>query len=191
MINNYFKIAIRNILRQKGYSLINIFGLAIGLTCALLILLWVQDELSYDKFHEQSENIYRVEQDQNYSGRIYHVNVTPWPCAPVWKDQIPEIMQATRWGRTGGQSYRYGDIAFIEPDVIAIDPDFFTILDFTFKYGDPTNAMDDPNSIVLDEETAIKYFGDINAIGEILTVNSEIRFNCNRNSSMIHPLIVN
>ncbi|MCJ7800754.1 MAG: ABC transporter permease, partial [Candidatus Marinimicrobia bacterium] len=174
MINNYFKIAIRNILRHKGYSLINIFGLAIGLTCALLILLWVQDELSYDKFHEQSENIFRVEQDQDYSGRLYHVNVTPWPCAPVWKDQIPEINLATRWGRTGGQSYRYGDIAFIEQDVMAIDPDFFSILDFPFKYGDPTIAMNDPNSIVLDEETAIKYFGDRNAVGEILTVNNEI-----------------
>ncbi len=171
MISNYFKIAIRNILRQKGYSLINIFGLAIGLTCALLILLWVQDELSYDKFWEQSANIYRVEQDQNYSGRLYHVNVTQWPAAPIWKDEIPEILQATRYGWSGGQSYRNGDIAFIEQDVRAIDPDFFTIFDFTFKYGNPENAMDDPNSIVLNEETAIKYFGDMNPIGEVLTVN--------------------
>lgn len=172
MISNYFKVAIRNILRQKGYSLINIFGLAIGLTCALLILLWVQDELSYDKFHNQAEDIYRVEQDQDYSGRIYHVNVTQWPCAPVWKDEIPEILQATRYGQTGGQSYRNGDIAFIEQDVRAVDPDFFTIFDFTLKYGNPDNAMDDPNSIVLDQETAIKYFGDVNPIGEVLTVNS-------------------
>ena len=95
MINNYFKIAIRNLLRHKGYSAINIFGLAIGLTCALLILLWVQDELSYDKFHDQAENLYRVEQDQNYSGRLYHVNVLPWPSAPVWKEEIPEVLAAT------------------------------------------------------------------------------------------------
>jgi len=174
MFSNYFKVAIRNILRQKGYSLINIFGLAIGLTCALLILLWVQDELSYDRFHENAENIYRVEQDQNYSGRLYHVNVTQWPAAPAWKDGIPEVLQATRIGRTGGQSYRNGDIAFIEQDVRAVDPDFFSMFDFPFKYGNPENALDDPYSIVLDEETAIKYFGDVDPIGNVLTVNGDL-----------------
>jgi len=173
MIKNYFKITLRNILRHKGYSAINIFGLAIGLTCALLILLWVQDELSYDKFHDQAENIYRVEQDQNYSGRLYHVNVLPWPSAPVWKEEIPEVLAATRWGWCGGQSYRNGDVAFIEQDVRAVDADFFTMFGFTLLYGDANMVMDDPNSIVLDEETAIKYFGDENPIGKVLTVNNQ------------------
>ena len=81
MLKNYLKIALRNIIRHKGYSFINIAGLAIGLTCCLLIMMWVMDELSYDRFHENKDTIYRVEQDQNYSGSVYHVNVTPYPMA--------------------------------------------------------------------------------------------------------------
>ncbi len=173
MISNYLKIAFRNIFRHKGYSAINIFGLAIGLTCALLILLWVQDELSYDKFHPQAENLFRVEQDQNYSGKLYHVNVMPWPCAPVWKDEIPEVLGATRWGWCGGQSYSYADKTFIEGDVRAVDPDFFNMFGFTLLRGNPTTVMEDPNSIVLTEEYAAKYFGNDDPIGKVLTANDQ------------------
>ncbi len=173
MIGNYLKIAFRNLWRHKGYSALNIFGLAIGLTCALLILLWVQDELSYDQFHSQADNLYRVEQDQNYSGRLYHVNVMPWPAAPVWKDEIPEVLAATRLGWCGGQYYRYSDKSFLEGDVQAVDPDFFTMFDFTLLQGDRNTVLNDPNSIVIDEETAQKYFGDENPIGKVLTANDE------------------
>ncbi|MFH1853392.1 MAG: ABC transporter permease [Candidatus Neomarinimicrobiota bacterium] len=173
MIANYFKIALRNIWRHKGYSSINILGLAIGLACSLLILLWVQEELSYDKFHTQATNLYRVEQDQNYSGKLYHVNVMPWPCAPVWKDEIPEVLAATRYGWCGGQYYRYGDKSFMENDVQAVDPDFFTMFDYTLLRGDRQTVIDDPNSIVIDEATAKKYFGDEDPLGKVLTANNE------------------
>jgi ABC-type antimicrobial peptide transport system permease subunit len=135
--------------------------------------MWVQDEMSYDKFHSQAENLYRVEQDQKYSGRLYHVNVTPWPCAPVWKEEIPEVLAATRLGRVGGQSYRYGDVVFIEQNVQAVDPDFFTMFDFPLSHGNVSSVMEDPNSIVLDEETAKKYFGSEDPIGKVLTANDQ------------------
>ncbi len=173
MISNYFKIAFRNIWRHKGYSFINIFGLAIGLACCLLILLWVQDELSYDSFHANANNLYRVEQDQVYSGRKYHVNVTPWPCGPGWEDEIPEVVAATRYGWCGGRPFDYNGKTFIEGDVQAVDPAFFTIFDFPLRYGDPVTVINDPYSLVLNFETAEKYFGNENPIGKVITVDNE------------------
>jgi len=173
MFKNYLKIALRNIQRHKGYSFINIFGLAIGLTCCLLILLWVQDELSYDKFHEQAANIYRIEQEQNYSGRKYHVNVTPYPCAPVWKDEIPEILDATRYANCGSRSLRYGEKAFVESNVQAVDPAFFTMFDYPLLRGDRHAVMNEKYSIVIDEKTADKYFGNENPVGKTLIYDSQ------------------
>ena len=88
MFKNYLKIVLRSIKRHKGYSLINISGLGIGMACCLLITIWVLDELSYDKFHENAAMLYRVEENQHYTGKEYHVNVTPHPLAPVLKDEI-------------------------------------------------------------------------------------------------------
>ena len=173
MFKNYLKIAFRNIQRHKGYSFINIFGLAIGLTCCLLILLWVQDELSYDKFHQNAENIYRIEQEQNYSGRLYHVNVTPYPCAPVWKDEIPEIIDATRYANCGGRSLRYGEKSFVENKVQAVDPAFFTMFDYPLLKGDRHNVMNEKYSIVIDEKTANKYFGSEDPVGKTMIYDSQ------------------
>ena len=96
MIKNFFLIAIRNIVRHKVFTFINVFGLAIGIAASLLILLWVQDELSFDTFNKKAETIYRVEEDQFYSGRCYNVTVTPYPSGPVWKEKIPEIKEQVR-----------------------------------------------------------------------------------------------
>ena len=96
MIKNFFRIAFRNISRNKLFTFINVSGLAIGLAASLLILLWVQDEFSFEKFNRNAENIYRVEEDQFYSGSRYHVTVTPHPAGPVWKEKIPEIKEQTR-----------------------------------------------------------------------------------------------
>ena len=86
MIRNYFLVAIRNIARKKVFTFLNVAGLAIGMAASLLILLWVQDELSYDRFNKKGKHIYRVEEDQFYSGERYHVTVTPYPSGPVWKE---------------------------------------------------------------------------------------------------------
>ncbi len=196
MLRNYIKIMLRNIINHKVYSLINIFGLALGLTCCLLIFLWVQDELSYDKFHTYSANLVRVEQDQVYSSRKYHVNVTPWPCVPAWADEIPEVEGATRYGWCGGGAFRNGEISFIENNVQAVDPDFFTIFDYRLIKGDRYTVMNDPYSVVIDEETALKYFGEENPIGQVLLVDNEHSLKVTGvletapQNSTIHPVIL-
>ena len=114
MFISFLRLTFRNILRYKGFAFINIAGLAIGLAASLLILLWVQDEFSYEKYNLNAENIYRVEEDQFYSGDRYHVTVTPHPCGPVWKEKIPEIKEQTRLNRLPRVLFRQEDKVFFE-----------------------------------------------------------------------------
>jgi len=95
MHHNFLRIAFRTISKNKAFTFINITGLAVGLAASLLILLWIQDELSYEKYNVKAKSIYRVEEDQFYSGDRYHVTVTPHPSGPVWKEKIPEILEQT------------------------------------------------------------------------------------------------
>ncbi len=176
MIKNYIKIALRNIKKHKGYSFINIIGLAIGMACCLLISIWVLDELSYDKFHENAATLYRVEENQDYMGRIFHVTVTPYPLAPALKDEIPEILDATRYVFPGGLLFRYGDKAFFEDNTRAVDPSFFQMFTFPFLKGDKNTALNSPYSLVLSEKIAEKYFGDENPVGKVISVNNTYEF---------------
>jgi predicted permease len=176
MFRNYLITAIRSLFRQKGFSFINILGLAIGLAAALLILLWVQDELSFDKFHEHADRLYRVEEDQYYSGEVYHVNVTPYPSGPVWKDEIPEIEDACRYQWPSGMLFTYGEKAFYEGGCVAVDSTFFDLFTYEFLHGNKARALTEPYSAVLTEETAEKYFGDENPIGKSLSVNNQFEF---------------
>jgi putative ABC transport system permease protein len=177
MIRNFFKITLRNILKHKVFSFINVAGLAIGLGASLLILLWVEDELSYEKFNKDSENIYRVEEDQFYSGQRYHVTVTPYPSGPEWKERIPEIIEQTRvhpWlPRT---LFRNGDKAFFEFGLLAADSSFFNVFTFPFEAGDPKTALAAPRSIVISEKLALKYFGEKNPVGKTLTLDNNYQF---------------
>jgi putative ABC transport system permease protein len=95
MIKTFFRLVFRNTLKNNGFAFINIFGLATVLTASLLILLWILNELSYEKYNLNAKNIYRVEEYQFYSGEWYHVTVTPHPGGPVWKEKIPEIREHT------------------------------------------------------------------------------------------------
>jgi putative ABC transport system permease protein len=174
VLKNYIKVVLRSIRRQAGYSLINIAGLAIGMACCLLITLWVFDELSFDRFHENASQLYRVEENQFYSGRVYHVTVTPYPLAPVLKEEIPEIVEATRRVYSGGQLFRYGDKSFYEDMVWAVDPSFLKMFSFPLIKGDPSAALSDPSSVVLTEETARKYFGEEEPLGKVISVNNEL-----------------
>ena len=101
------KITLRNITRHKGYAFLNIFGLAAGMTCCILIGLWVLDELSYDRFHENASSICRVESNQNFSGRILHIYWTPHPLGPALKAEIPEVKDSTRAENLSAQLIRY------------------------------------------------------------------------------------
>ncbi|UCC38545.1 MAG: ABC transporter permease [Candidatus Aminicenantes bacterium] len=176
MIKNYLKIALRNIKRHKGYSFINITGLAIGMACCLIITIWVLDELSYDKFHENAASLYRVEENQHYSGRVYHVTVTPYPLAPALKEEIPEIIDATRVVWAGGLLFRYEEKAFYEYDIRAVDPSFVQMFSFPLLRGDKKTALESPYSLVLSEEIAEKYFGEENPIGKVISINNQHDF---------------
>jgi len=172
MIKNFIKIAWRNIKKHKGYSSINITGLAIGMACCILISIWVLDELSYDRFHEQSNSLYRVEENQDYSGRNYHVNVTPYPLAPALKEEIPDIQDATRYVYAGGRLLRYEEKAFFESNIRAVDPSFLHMFAFPLLQGDKETALNSPHSLLLTEEMAEKYFGQNVPIGQIVSINN-------------------
>ncbi|HAN17485.1 MAG: hypothetical protein A2X13_09380 [Bacteroidetes bacterium GWC2_33_15] len=176
MIQNYLKIAFRNITRHKGFSFINIFGLALGITCALLIFMWVYDEITYDKFHTQIDQIYRVEQDQFYNGESYHVNVTPYPSGEGWKMEIPEIEDAIRFAYTGNLLLKYGEKSFFESGIAAVDSTIFSVFSFDLESGDPQTALTKPLSLVLTKEMAEKYFGQENPLGKTIRVDNQFEF---------------
>ena len=173
MIRNFFTIAIRNIFKNKGFSFINVTGLAVGLAASLLILLWVQDELSFEKFNKAGADIYRVEEDQFYSGERYHVTVTPFPSGPVWKEKIPEIEEQTRiYPWMPRMLFRHGDKVFFESSLIAADSSFLEMFTFPLLSGEKSTALNSPHSILLTEKLARKYFGETNPIGETRTLEN-------------------
>ncbi|MDX9929973.1 MAG: ABC transporter permease [Bacteroidales bacterium] len=176
MNRNFFLVTLRNISRQKAFTFINITGLAIGLAASLLILLWVQDELSYDRFHEKGELIYRVEEDQFYSGERYHVTVTPHPSGPVWKEKIPEITEQARVNRLPRVLFRRNDNVFFESSIVTSDSGLFKMFTFPLILGDPETLLDSPHSIVLTKKLADKYFGDENPLGKTITVENRYQF---------------
>jgi putative ABC transport system permease protein len=197
MIKNFFLIAIRNISRHKVFTFINVAGLAVGLTASLLILLWVQDELSFEKFNLNGKNIYRVEEDQFYSGERFHVTVTPVPSGPVWKEKIPEIKDQTRINQWSRKLFRYEDNAFFESSIIAADSGLFNIFTFPLLMGDVRTALNSPHSIVLNEKLAVKYFGTTNAIGKVITLENKYQFtvtgvmkNLPRNSQFNFEIVI-
>ncbi len=176
MIRNFFRVSIRNIARNKVFTFLNIAGLAIGMSASLLILLWVQDELSYDRFNKKGENIYRVEEDQFYSGARYHVTVTPQPSGPVWKEKIPEIVEQARINRLPRILFRNGDKVFFESSIVASDSGLFNMFTLPLLRGDPATALNAPYSIVLSQKLADKYFGDTNPLGKTVTLENKFQF---------------
>ncbi len=176
MIKNFFKVAFRNLIRNKSISFLNIFGLSIGLAAALLILMWIQHELSYDRFYNDAHQIFRVEEDQHYSGNVYHVNVTPYPSGAEWKRRIPEITEYTRFSSLPRVLFEKDNMKMFEDDLRGADSTFFRMFSFGFKYGDPYTALSEPHTIVLTEELAEKYFGDENPLGQSITVEKQFDF---------------
>ena len=170
MIKNYFKIAFRNIRRSKGFSLINISGLAIGMASSILILLWVQFELSYDKFHQNYHHIYRV---MSY-GTKYMIDGfegTPPPFAPAIGEQIPGIMNTLRLMDVQKMVVKYEDKVFYEKKMILTESSFFEMFSFPFLRGDPQTALSDPHHAIITEATADKYFGKENPLGKIISLD--------------------
>ncbi len=176
MLKNIFRIIFRNISRQKGFSIINVAGLAVGLAASLLILLWVMDELSYENFNEHAGQIYMVNQDQFYTGDRFRVAVTPHPCAPVWKERIPEIKETARIVFLPKMLFRIGDKVFFETQVLAADSGLLKVFTLPLIHGDAQIALRDPHSIILSEKLAKKYFGDDNPVGKTITLDNKFPF---------------
>ncbi|MCF8242594.1 MAG: ABC transporter permease [Melioribacteraceae bacterium] len=172
MFSHYFKITIRSILKQKGYSFINVVGLGIGMACSILILLWIQDELSYDLFHEKVENIYRLEEDQHQGEGVFHTSATPYPAAPVLEEEVPEIISSSRYDWLGETYVTVGDQSFNETGIAAVDPAFLEIFSYELLEGEKETALQDINSIILTKELSNKYFPDGNAVGKMISFNS-------------------
>jgi putative ABC transport system permease protein len=173
MIKNYLKIAARNFVKHKLFSFINICGLAIGLACALFILLWVRDEASFDRFHKNADDIYRVNWDFKWNNNEGIGPGTPPPLAAALTDEIPEVVTATRVFPVSKMIVRYENKFFNEPLIRGVDANFFDIFDFAFLSGNAQTALAEPNSVILTDETATKYFGAAPALGKILTIGEE------------------
>jgi putative ABC transport system permease protein len=177
MFKNYLKVALRNLKKYKFFSFINIAGLAIGMACCILILLWVQDEVSYDRFHEQSDNIYRVIVENHSTDQVYDQWQTPGPLASTLKEEFPEIIKSARYHKNPNEVLiRYKDTKFMEAGLSLADPDLFEIFAFSFVKGDPKRAFPDHMSVVITEEMAEKYFGDEDPIGKTLNMSKEVNF---------------
>ncbi len=177
MVKNYLKITIRNIRKHKGYSFINIFGLAVGMACCILILLWVKDELSFDRFHENADVIYRVTEHQyNSSGDYFPVAVTPWPLAEALKNDFPEVVESSRLRILSGGLISYKEKKIYERDFVAADPSFLNMFSFPLKKGDLSTALTEPNTILITQEAAARYFGKEDPIGKILTYHNRYDF---------------
>ncbi|MGD2091040.1 MAG: ABC transporter permease [Candidatus Aminicenantes bacterium] len=173
MFKNYLKVALRNIHQHKGYSLINIVGLAVGIACCILILLWVQDELSFDSFHKNGDDIYRVLQDVHLDRDVTWA-INQGPLGPALQADIPEIVNYTR-GTARRFRIKYNDKHFDEIVEFA-DPSLFEMFDFALVKGDPKKALTDPHSIVISEDMAVKYFGDKEPLGKVLNADDQYDF---------------
>jgi len=167
MFKNYFKIAIRNLFRHKGYSCINISSLALGMACTLVILFWVQDELSYDRFHQNADAIYRVNVEWKENSAKWAK--TPGLLAAAMQAEIPEVINAARLHKRPKLVIRYGEKAFYEENKLRADPTLFEMFSFPFVKGNRENWTP---GIVITESMARKYFGDAEPLGKVLNVNN-------------------
>lgn len=172
MIKNYFIIALRNLLRNKLYSFINIAGLAIGISCCVLIYLYVQNELSYDTFNEKSDNIYRLTLDVHQPKEDIKCAATAPLMGPLIQDNFPEIKTIVRLGMPLERYIGYKDKKLYDNKIASSDSTFFDVFTLPMLEGDPKKALAGPYKIVLTESMAKKYFGNESALGKIMEYNN-------------------
>lgn len=174
MLKNYFKIALRNFLRHKGYSFINVAGLAVGMACCIIMLLFVQDELRHDRFHTNAERIFRVTSvERSESGERALAN-THAPIAPALRATFPEIERLVRLIPRSVAVQRDALKQFQEERFYFADSTFFMLFSFEFLHGDPRTVLQTPDGLVLTQAVAQKYFGEENPLGQILTIENHL-----------------
>jgi putative ABC transport system permease protein len=176
MIKNYLTIAVRNIFRNKLFSTVNILGLAFGICSAMLILLWVNDELKVDQFHGNVSDLYVVRENQQYTdGKLFTFTSTPGPMAPFIKEKYPEIERASRFTWPINSLFQYKESSFYEQGFY-VDQDFIEMFSFEFLSGDIKTALRDKNSLVISEKMAKKYFGNEEPLGKLMMINTKNSF---------------
>jgi len=194
LLGNYVRIALRKMRRQKAYSFITIAGLAVGLACCILMMLWVTDELGFDRFHANRDSIYRLVTETTSETAVTLDARAPTPIGPAVKADFPEVLDFCRYRTNATYGLRFGDKAFFDEIIGIADPSFFTLFTFPFLKGDPKTALDGPRSVVVTERLARKFFGDADPMGKLLTItrdpytvtgvirdvpeNSHLRFAC-------------
>lgn len=201
MFKNYLKVAFRNILKYKFFSLINILGMTIGVTACLFIALYVTQELSYDRFHAQADKIYQVGLHARLGGQDIMTSTTCPPMAEAFVREIPGVEQATRlaevWG-SGVVKYEPKDLMFTEQKLFYADSNFFTFFSFKLIQGDPEKVLQEPNSVVLTRSMEIKYFGNESGMGKLLSIGGQketfkvtgISEDCPANSHFLYNMLV-
>lgn len=173
MLRNYLKIAFRNLRNNKIYSTINILGLSLGIAASVLIVVFVGDELSYDKFHPQTENLYRVDFTGKLNGNEFNMAMTGAPIGPALAEEVPEVESTLRVGQWESVPMQHEELTFTEETVLVVEKNFFDFFSFQLLQGDPATVLDGPNKIVITEDNARKYFGDENPIGKVLLRGSD------------------
>ncbi len=168
MIRNQLKVALRYLLRHRGYTLINLSGLAVGIACALLIMLFVRSEWSFDGFHQKRNRIYRAWLEEHYKGEVFKNTATPIPLGPVVKANLPEVEDYCRVGSVTilvkSRGTQFSEL------LNTVDPSLFTMFDIDMKEGSKHNPFPTANSIIISEKAAKKYFGSVPAVGQTLVV---------------------
>jgi putative ABC transport system permease protein len=187
MLKNYVKIAFRNLAKYKFISFINLFGLTVGLTCCLLILTYILHETSYDKYNTRADRIYRVTRSFNNKEGIVslHLSSVAPPFGPLMQSDFPDIQAMTRLLFTGTTPLRYEEKIFNEKNVAFADENFFRIFDVPLVRGNPANALSNPFSVMLTEEGAKKYFGNVDPMNKVIRMNNQYNFKV---TGIFHPL---
>ncbi|WP_343669425.1 ABC transporter permease [Chitinophaga sp.] len=175
MLKHYFRVALRHLRRQQIITVINILGLAIGMACCMLIVLFVRNEYGFDNFHPNGKNIYRVTNSFTKAGETNYGSNTQWPVGPYLKNEVSDIKESVRIMNVGTALYTYQDKQFVDPISYA-DAGYFTLFNFPLVKGNAQTALKEPYTMVITEKVAKKYFGNDDPLGKILKV--ENRFDC-------------
>ena len=173
MLINYLKVAFRNIFKHKVYSFINIAGLAVGMAVCIIIMLWVFDELSYDRFHTNANDIYRVCIRYEDAGQYRNHWRTPPPLAEALKHDYPEIVNSGRYTTNRGELIVTHEEKCFRESIGFADPSLFEMLTLPFIQGDRETAFENPYSVVISENMANKYFAHENPIGKVLRIENQ------------------
>lgn len=176
MIRNYITIAIRNILKHKFFAAINLAGLTVGITACLFIFIYVKDELSYDRFHQDSENIFRIGLEGRMSGQEFNTTNSSYAVGPAMKEEIPGVTDYVRlWPAANTVIFSIDDKSFSEKKIFYADSNFFSFFSYELKEGNRVNILAEPNTVVITEELASKYFGSEPALGKQILIGTDKR----------------